>query len=482
MRHLARYTCLWIFLVPSLILKAQLTLSGNPVIYSTATSTEAPVTDSNTTYIIKDIAIKGNNKTRTSTIIRELSFQKNEEYPLTVIVEKFRETQKQLMNTGLFRNVVVSMNSMQGFDVYVNIEVEERWYVYPIPYVRIVDENIQQWWTERKRDITRVNYGMKLHYNNVSGRNDKLNLYLMNGYTKQASLRYEGLFLDKQLKWSTNISLAVGMKKEVNYMTFANKTNSLKDNSRFIHQYFRSSIDVIYRRAIKTKHIFTAGYFNESVADTIYKLNPKFAQGNNIRFPFLSYRMTFFDLDYMPYPTKGYAAEVSLQKKGFNDPINVWQLTAKGAGSWPITQKMFFNLRTVGMIKLPFQQPYINQQFLGGDDMFIQGYEYYVIDGVAGGYTKLTLTQKVLDKTIRIPSNKIKRLNNIPLKVFAKTYGNLGYVHNPQGGFNSLNNRPLYSGGFGLDILTFTDLVIKLEWTFNHLGENGLYLHRRNYF
>ena len=31
--------------------------------------------------------------------------------------------------------------------------------------------------------------------------------------------------------------------------------------------------------------------------------------------------------------------------------------------------------------------------FLGYGDVFMQGYEYYVIDGVAGGYLKTTLNQ-----------------------------------------------------------------------------------------
>ena len=119
---------------------------------------------------------------------------------------------------------------------------------------------------------------------------------------------------------------------------------------------------------------------------------------------------------------------------------------------------------------------------LGYSDVFLQGYEYYVIDGVAGAYTKATLTRQVLNTQIRINSKKIPRLNHIPLKIFAKTFVNAGYVYNDHEGPNQLNNRLLYSGGVGLDIIVFTDFVIKLDWSFNRLGENGLYLHKRNYF
>ena len=40
----------------------------------------------------------------------------------------------------------------------------------------------------------------------------------------------------------------------------------------------------------------------------------------------------------------------------------------------------------------------------------------------------------------------------------------------------------LYSAGVGLDIIAFADLVIKIEWSFNEIGQNGLYLHQHEKF
>jgi len=480
MRPLYRNTCLCLLLLLCTNVKAQLGFAPNETIVSTENISNS--IDSSKHFVIRDIYIQGNNKTRPSTILRELPFKVNEEYPLDEILKKFQVTKTQLMNTGLFRKVIVSMKSIDGYDVFVNIEVEERWYIYPMPHLKIVDDSFQEWWRDRDKDMNRINYGFKLNYRNISGRNDKLSVTLVNGYTKQLSARYEGLFLDKDLKWSLNTGFAYGKKKEVNYNTFENKQLFFKYND-FIHSYFRASIDVSYRRAIKTKHTFTLGYYNESVADTVFNLNPKFATNNRqIRFPELAYKLNYFDVDFIPYPTKGYAAEVLLSKKGFGGPINVWQLTTKGSGSWQLGQKSFFNLRLLGMIKLPFEQPYITQGFMGGNDVFMQGYEYYSIDGVAGGYAKAAVHRQVLNKNFSIPSKRIKRLNDIPFKVYAKAFVNAGYAYAPNTHFNNLNNRMLYSTGLGIDIVTFTDFVIKLEWSLNQLGENGLYLHRRNYF
>ena len=35
----------------------------------------------------------------------------------------------------------------------------------------------------------------------------------------------------------------------------------------------------------------------------------------------------------------------------------------------------------------------------------------------------------------------------------------------------------IYTGGFGIDIITFYDFQLKFEFSFNQLGQNGLFLH-----
>ncbi len=70
----------------------------------------------------------------------------------------------------------------------------------------------------------------------------------------------------------------------------------------------------------------------------------------------------------------------------------------------------------------------------------------------------------------------------IPITFYGKVFGNTGYVHNPQPGNNFLTNKMLYSGGFGIDIFTLYDVTLKFEWSFNQLGQNGIFLHRNSVF
>jgi len=455
----------------------------NSVVYSTNSTTT--VSDTNLLFVIHGITIAGNNKTKAAIILREVPFKLNETYPLGTIVQKFGQAKKQLMNTGLFRSVVVYLKNINGREVHINVEVQEKWYIWPKAFFRPVDKSFSEWWSEENRNINRINYGVRLSHNNFTGRNDKLKLSVMNGYTRQVSLQYYGLWLDKALKWSANAGMSYSQNKEVNYTTLLNKNIPLKSNDGFLRSYMGGFLQVNYRPAIKTIHTFSIGYNYESIADTIFKLNPFFSSDANIiQYPEVFYRLSYFDVDYIPYPTGGFSAELSLKKKGFGikSSVNLWEFTARASQTWPLNNKYFFNLKGLAMIKLPFSQPYTGKQFIGYEGRFLQGYEFYVIDGVAGGYAKATLSRPVLSTRIHIPFQRLKSLSTIPIKLYAKTFVNSGYIYNTLAGQNKLTNRFLYSGGIGIDLVSYNDFIIKIEWSFNRLGQNGLYLHQRNDF
>jgi hypothetical protein len=56
-------------------------------------------------------------------------------------------------------------------------------------------------------------------------------------------------------------------------------------------------------------------------------------------------------------------------------------------------------------------------------------------------------------------------------------FSDFGYAHNPVNPENSLTNRMLYTAGGGIDIVSFYDFVLRVDYSFNQLGQNGLFLH-----
>ncbi|MDQ3279512.1 MAG: hypothetical protein M3Q06_14390 [Bacteroidota bacterium] len=450
--------------------------------YSTKNPEDAVLdTTSNVVFTIRDISVSGNKRTRKSTVLRELSFSKGEAYSLPEIIKKLEQSKRQLMNTTLFRTVEVTLRSLQDQDADITVAVEERWYFFPQPFVRVANGTFSQW-NERGRKLEHLNYGIKLSQFNFSGRGDKMHLHLANGYTKKFTLQYQGFFLDKALKWSSSINFTHGKNRELNYATENNKLLPVKNPDGYLNEFLETSVDVAYRPAIKTKHTFTAGFNYNRVGDTVMKLNALYAPGNNsFSYPYFTYNLSFLDLDFNPYPTRGRKGTVALHKAGFGGAINLWQLTATGTNYWGLGTRSYFSLNAGGVLKLPFRQPYITQRFMGYGDAYLQGYENYIVDGVAGGYSKATIAYNVLKTEIPLPTTKwFKSLRTVPLRVFAKTYVNAGYSYNPNKSSyrNQLNNKMLYSTGLGLDIIAFADLIFKIEWSFNQLGQNSIYLHQ----
>lgn len=436
-------------------------------------------------YTIGEVSLSGNKKTKAFIILREIPFAKGEQYSPKDLEKKMEDARQQLLNTSLFHSVLVTMKNIEKYNASIHVEVKERWYLFPSLYFKPVDRNLNQWLVEQKADLSRVNLGVKLRYYNATGRNDKIRGTIGFGYTRQFAINYERPYIDKRLKWGLAVGFSTGKNKEVNYNTINDKQVFIKDDNIFLNNFTNGFAQFTYRRKIKTRHSFGIAYTTRSVRDTVVALNPSYFQSGNHRvsYPELFYTLTYFDVDFIPYPTKGYALQASFAKRGLNEDVNLWQLAFKGSGSWHLNNKMFFNLNLYAGMKAPFKQPYSHQQFLGYGDAVMQGYEYYVIDGVAGGYLKSTLFHELINFKVKVPQlKKAKEPFRIPFRIVGKVFGNTGYVHNPQPGDNLLSNKMLYSGGFGIDIVTFYDITLKVEYSFNQLGENGLFLHKKSIF
>ena len=78
------------------------------------------------------------------------------------------------------------------------------------------------------------------------------------------------------MKWGAKFGFALGKNREVNYNTIDNKEVFLKDTNNFIRSFFRTNLELTYRRAVKTRHRFGIAYTEEKIEDTIVKLNPSY--------------------------------------------------------------------------------------------------------------------------------------------------------------------------------------------------------------
>ncbi len=428
--------------------------------------------------LIADIAIVGNKKTKPYIIDREIPFKQGDYIQKKDLETRLVLARQQIINTSLFVDVEVYVSSQAGELVFITVAVKERWYLFPLPYFKLIDRNFNQWWVKENHSFKRVNYGLKFMQNNVSGRNDMLNIFLISGYNHEVDLQYVQPFADRALKSGFDVHFQYSEQHEMNYGTEFNKQAFFKENDGYTRKTLRAEAGYLYRPAIKTRHSFKIAYVYEELADTIVKLNPNYFanHANKLSFPEISYTLQYFDVDNIAYPLKGFMGDIFLLQRGFNKAMHMTQLEILSSYSFPFVAKTDLQFQAAGLIRVPFKQPFYNQPLFGYGDIFLRGLEYYVVDGVAGIVGRATERKQLFTLTVK-PKLKKKDFAPIPFKFYLKAFADAGYGYSPNPGNSLLNNKLLKTWGAGLDIVSLYDAVFKFEYSFNQLGQSGLFFH-----
>ena len=126
---------------------------------------------------------------------------------------------------------------------------------------------------------------------------------------------------------------------------------------------------------------------------------------------------------------------------------------------------------------------YFSSQTLGFDD-YVRGYEYYVVDGQDFWLSKTILKYSLIEKTnFDIPYVKMKQFNKSHYSLYLGVFSDIGYVNDDQTyQENNLSNSILWGRGISLDYVTYYDKLLRIEFSINHLGEKGVFLHFSNPF
>jgi hypothetical protein len=371
-------------------------------------------------------------------------------------------------------------------DISILVTVKEKWYIYPTPQFQLVDRNFNEWINRYNADLERVIYGAKFAHYNLSGRRDQLRIYLLNGYARNLSFTYTAPYSNKSLTEGFSIAASYTQNREIIYKTSSDNIPLRYKGIGFVRNSFFTNAAYILRRGFYRKHVFNIGYYNLNVEDSIIsKYNPAYfnVKKNYIGYPEAGYTFQYIHTNNINYPLSGKIYSLAVVKRGFDIKGGIHMLSVDADYNKYLNhgKNWYSILQAHTKIKVPFSQPYYNQRALGYDQLYLRGLENYVIDGVAVFLAKYSLKKKMISFNIPVPiKNKI--VSHIPISLFAKTFADVGYSYNKAAFDTRLGNRFLYTGGFGIDILTLYDINLKVEYSFNQLGEKGLFLHAKGGF
>ena len=167
-------------------------------IYSNITTTTESA-DTTPKLIVEEIIITGNKRTKDYIILREMQLKVGDSIRPSRIRHKLTESRNLIYNTDLFSIVELTTIFKSGSTIVIQVHLVEKWYIYPTPEFRLADRNFNDWWKTNNANLDRVTYGIKFSHYNLSGRDDELNIYLLNGYSRNFSISYYSPYTNKNL-------------------------------------------------------------------------------------------------------------------------------------------------------------------------------------------------------------------------------------------------------------------------------------------
>ncbi len=462
-----RITCRW-FLLPAFCLTLAQGLSSEFV-------------------YVESIGITGNKKTKSDLILREIDFRAGDSLRINELTLRLDRNEQLLMNTGLFNAVEINIEQWDesAKSIHLVLAVTESWYIFPLPIFNLADRNFNVWWTEQDRSLKRVNYGVRLIYYNFSGNKDKLKLTFQAGYKRKVLLQYDRPYLNRKKTMGVTGRVFIDHRREFPFETRFNKRQFYEDESQITSKSFKAIFSFHYRPRVESFHEVFLKYENNNITDEIFDLNTNYFNGaTRLRFYELSYFFRRERRDSRFYALAGNYIQAEAKKTGLGIHNQVDKLTTSllYAHYVPITQGVNIEARVKGQVEWTGNaHPYYGFEALGFGEDYIRGYELYVVDGTDFFLTRNSLRFKLLNKSIDLKRKMpLHNYRILPIMLWFTVNADAGIVDNTLfNEDNPFNNRWLYGGGIGLDIILYQKYVFQVEYSMNHLREKGLFLHIR---
>lgn len=434
---------------------------------------------------LDSILIEGNRKTRRALILRELEFRQGDTLSLLDLPETLERNRLRLMNTGLFSSSTVALDTLaNGEGLAVRFRLVEMWYIYPVPLFELADRNFNVWWTEFKRSLKRVNYGISWTHLNMSGWADILKVNLNFGYSNRYEIVYERPWFNRRQTLGFRVATGFNRTHEVAYRTLGNKQLFAVDPDVWHKKQYYANLGLKWRPKLLTDHTLVLEYhLNETIDSIAAEVNPDFFLDGKTRQRHFSliYRLTMDYRDIRPYPLSGWLFHLDLRQNGIltDDDLHLFRATAEVKKYFRFAPRLSLETVVRGRFCLPRRKPpFFNNQALGYGSTLVRGYEFYVMDGLDYGLLRTSFHINLLDKNIEFGRfMPVKAFNMMPLKIYFSINNDLGYANDPYyAAGNPLNNRLLYGAGIGLDIVAFYNKVARFEWSWRGTGGSGFFV------
>ena len=412
--------------------------------------------------IVKDIVFSGNKITKDEIILREMTLKKGQKFTLKKLVDDHQR----IYNLGLFTRVDIIPVPLNSKQVMINVDVQERWYIFPLPNAGIDDGEWKKVWLSAN-----------LRWDNFRGRNEQLNVYLRIFYNPAVSLSYSVPWIGKKLHLFAGYS--IGYSKNRNKSLIAvgrgSEGNTILYNEENYDNYNFHTDITIGKFLSKRFAVFTDFGFN-SVRVSEYAPGRTISTSGKDRFFGISPGVSYDSRDIIEYATKGYFARTAFTKfLELGDNISYSRASIESQSFIPlnITKNYYLTLASRAFTDFPLGGivPLYDHQFLGYSDNLVRGWRGEAYEG-EGEVTVFNELRIPILRPRYVKAGNMIILKHIPvIKNFDLRYGlNLTVIYDVGTVFNHNDNifkKRFQSGtGIGINFIAPFGYVLRADWVF----------------
>lgn len=428
---------------------------------------------------IDEVQFSGLKRTRPQLLERVMTLQAGDSLPAADLAKALATDQQNIYNLSLFTVVTVTADTTVR-PLVVRVAVQERWYVWPQPYVSLEERTFNEWWADK--DLDRLVYGLGLTWQNVSGWNDNLYVYAQNGYSRRVTAQFYRPFLFAKPQIDGTFSFYYVNNKEIGYNTVDGflQLARLREN-RMRHSY---TLQATFgkRFTARDQLQLTGGYQYFRLHDSIRYFNDRYlTDGATVeQYPFVTLSYQNDQRDMRSFPLSGYKYSAFFKQLGLPG-VGTSSFSKVGLSfshHIALSKRWNFAYGTQNYFLLGRKVPYYDKFFLGFGS-FLRGFEPYVIDGSFVNLTKAEWKFGIIPRQfIHLKWLPLRRFRDFPLGLYISAYVDGGYVRDRT--FNnldpSLKNRALVGYGVGLNLFSIYDSLWRLEYSRTNLGNAGIYI------
>ncbi len=378
--------------------------------------------------VIDSIIVNGNKITENDIILKELTVKVGD-FISPKIAQYNRD---RIFSLGIFTRVDVFPERINDKNILI-IHVEESWYIYPIPFVQLKDQ-----------DWNKISYGIDLFINNFRGRNELLLVRAAFGYDPHYFLRYYTPYLFRK----ENISFGA----EVSFQNAENKSINARNlfGDDFHQKFIYGQISIGKRFGLYNRAEVNLGYHYVQSPVAIKGIS---ASGKSVdRFPVIGLSYSFDTRDLAQFPRDGIYSTIKFDEKGLGiDKINYQVLQFDFREYRMLFNDLSFKWRFATRQTFGRFIPYYDYSILGYQERIrghfnqqMEGNSYYV-GSLEMNYPLIKDINVSLDFVPLVPKSLLSYRLALYLELFTDT-GTTRY----RGQSLSLNN---FNSGYGAGII-----------------------------